>query len=76
MHDRHSRCMTGWCWRASNSHQRDGGVSSSISVVPGQAIAWQFIQAFKEFPPSQKSGSMNPDQVIKMLSSGAAGGGK
>jgi len=39
-------------------------------------LAGQFIQSFKEFPPSQKSGSMNLDQVMDMLSSGATGGGR
>jgi len=46
------------------------------TLVPAQAITGQFIQSFKEFPPSQKSGSMNLDQVMEMLSSGATGGGK
>jgi arylsulfatase len=46
------------------------------TLVPAQAIAGQFIQSFKEFPPSQRSGSMNLDQVMDMLSSGATGPGK
>ena len=37
------------------------------------SFAGQFIQSFKEFPPSQKSGSMNLDQVMDMLSSGPPG---
>jgi len=46
------------------------------ALVPAQAIAGQFIQSLKEFPPSQRSGSMNLDQVMEMLSSGATGGGR
>jgi hypothetical protein len=46
------------------------------TLVPAQAIAGQFIQSFKEFPPSQRTGSMNLDQVMEQLQSGAAGGGK
>jgi hypothetical protein len=45
-------------------------------TFPQRDIARQFIQSFKEFPPSQRSGSMNLDQVMEMLSSGATGGGK
>jgi len=37
------------------------------------ASCGQFVQSFKEFPPSQKSGSMNLDQVMDMLSSGPPG---
>src|SRR5580765_900184 len=32
------------------------------------------VRAAEEFPPSQKSGSMNLDQVMEMLCSGATGG--
>jgi arylsulfatase A-like enzyme len=46
------------------------------TLVPAQAIAGQFIASFKEYPPSQRSGSMNLDQVMEALSSGAAGAGK
>ncbi len=46
------------------------------TLVPAQAIAGQFIQSFKEFPPSQRTGSMNLDQVMEQLQSGASGGGK
>jgi arylsulfatase len=41
------------------------------TLVPAQAIAGQFIQSFKEYPPSQKSGSFNLDTVMEMLSAGA-----
>ena len=41
------------------------------TLVPAQTIAAQFIQSFKDYPPSQRSGSMNLDQVMEMLASGA-----
>jgi arylsulfatase A-like enzyme len=44
------------------------------TLVPAQAIAGQFIQSFKEYPPSQRVGSMNLDQVMEALQSGAGGG--
>jgi arylsulfatase len=46
------------------------------TLVPAQAIAARFIQSFKEFPPSQKSGTFSLDTVMEMLSSGASGAGK
>ncbi|PIF34502.1 arylsulfatase [Flavobacterium sp. 9] len=46
------------------------------TLVPAQAIAGQFVQSFKDYPPSQKSGTMNLDAVMEMLSNGASGGGK
>ncbi|MBA2964949.1 MULTISPECIES: arylsulfatase [Ramlibacter] len=41
------------------------------TLVPAQAIAGQFIQSFKDYPPSQRTGSMNLDQVMESLQSGA-----
>jgi arylsulfatase len=46
------------------------------TLVPAQAIAGRFIQSFKEFPPSQRSGSMNLDQIMEALAAGAAGAGR
>src|SRR5450432_4349882 len=46
------------------------------TLVPAQAIAGQFIQSFKEYPPSQRVGSMNLDVVMEQLQSGASGAGK
>ena len=46
------------------------------TLIPAQAIAGQFVQSFKEFPPSQRSGSMNLDQVMEQLQAGASGAGK
>jgi arylsulfatase A-like enzyme len=39
------------------------------TFVPAQQIVGQFISTFKEFPPSQKSGSFSMDQVLDTLHS-------
>jgi arylsulfatase A-like enzyme len=39
------------------------------TFVPAQQIVGQFINTFKEFPPSQKSGSFSMDQVLESLQS-------
>jgi len=46
------------------------------TLVPAQAVAGRFIQSFKEYPPSQRVGSMNLDQVMEQLQTGASGAGK
>src|SRR5215467_275761 len=40
--------------------------------VPAQKIVGQFLETFKEFPPSQKAGSFGIDQVMEQLKEGAA----
>jgi hypothetical protein len=41
-------------------------------LVPTQAFAGDFLQTFKEFPPSQKAASFSLKQVMeKMASPGA-----
>jgi arylsulfatase A-like enzyme len=45
-------------------------------LVPAQAIAGEFVQSFSEYPPSQRVGSMNLDQVMEALRSGASGAGR
>ena len=35
--------------------------------VPAQVIVGQFVASFKEFPPSQKSGTFSVDQVLEQL---------
>src|SRR5215467_3600510 len=37
------------------------------TFVPAQMIVGQFLQTFREFPPSQKSGSFSVDQVLDQL---------
>jgi arylsulfatase len=43
-------------------------------LVPAQQYVGQFLSTFKEFPPSQKSGSFSIDQVMETLM-GSTGGG-
>ena len=42
------------------------------TLVPAQAIAGEFVKSFKEYPPSQRVGSMNLDQVMDQLQSAPA----
>jgi arylsulfatase A-like enzyme len=44
-------------------------------LVPAQAMAGQFLQTFKEFPPRQKPDSFNLDRVMQQMESAASGGG-
>src|SRR5450432_3319462 len=46
------------------------------TLVPAQAIAGKFIASFRDYPPSQRVGSMNLDVVMEQLQSGASGAGK
>jgi arylsulfatase len=41
------------------------------TFVPAQQIVGEFLGTFKDFPPSQKSGSFSVDQVLQQLSAGA-----
>jgi arylsulfatase len=41
------------------------------TFVPAQQFVGEFLATFKEFPPSQKSGSFSVDQVLQQLSAGA-----
>jgi hypothetical protein len=43
-------------------------------MVPAQTYVGEFLESFKEFPPSQKSASFSVDQVLQRLREG--GGGK
>jgi len=40
-------------------------------LVPAQEVVGNFLATFKEFPPSQKSGSFSVDQVLEKLREGA-----
>ena len=44
-------------------------------LVPAQAIVGEFLATFRDFPPSQKSGSFSVDQVLATLREGASGAG-
>jgi arylsulfatase len=46
------------------------------TLVPSVAIVGQFLQSFKEFPPSQVSGSNSVTRFLEAIQSGVAGSGK
>jgi arylsulfatase len=46
------------------------------TMVPAVTIVGQFLQTFKEYPPSQVSGTLTVDRALKMIQQGASGGGK
>ena len=46
------------------------------TLVPSAAIVGRFLQTFKEFPPSQASGTFSVQNALKQLQAGASGGGK
>ena len=50
-----------WKWR----------LERPFVLVPAQEYVGQFLATFKEFPPSQKAGSMSLDTVLDSLSKGA-----
>jgi len=50
-----------WKWR----------LERPFVLVPAQEYVGQFLATFKEFPPSQKGGSMSLDTVLDSLSKGA-----
>lgn len=46
------------------------------TLVPAQAIVAEFLASFREYPPSQKSGSFDVSQFLDALQTSASGGGK
>jgi len=46
------------------------------TLVPSAVIVGQFLQTFKEYPPSQASGSFSVEGALKKLQDGASGSGK
>jgi arylsulfatase A-like enzyme len=46
------------------------------TLVPSSVIVGQFLQTFKEYPPSQASGTFSVERALQNLQQGAAGGGK
>jgi arylsulfatase A-like enzyme len=46
------------------------------TMVPAVQIVGQFLTTFKEYPPSQVSGSLSVTRFLEAIQSGAAGGGK
>jgi hypothetical protein len=49
------------------------GADKLWMFVPAQAVVGHFVESFREYPPSQKSGSFSVDQVLEALQTGAAG---
>ena len=46
------------------------------TFVPAQTVVGHFLESFKEYPPSQRSGSFGVDQVLQALQTGTAGTSK
>jgi hypothetical protein len=46
------------------------------TLMPSSVIVGQFLQTFKEYPPSQVSGTFGIEQALRALEAGARGGGK
>ena len=46
------------------------------TLVPSVAVVGQFLQSFKEYPPSQVSGSNTVSQFLQAIQAGVAGSGK
>jgi len=62
-------------WGESMNWFRWGG-DKLWMFVPAQIVVGQLLETFKEYPPSQKSGSFSVDQVLQALQTGAAGTNK
>jgi len=45
-------------------------------MVPAVTLVGGFLQTFREYPPSQVSGSLSIEKALKMVERGASGGGK
>jgi arylsulfatase A-like enzyme len=46
------------------------------TLVPSSAIVGQFLQTFREYPPSQASGTFSIEGALQKLQAGASGAGK
>jgi arylsulfatase A-like enzyme len=46
------------------------------TMVPAVTIVGEFLQTFREFPPSQVGGSISIERALRAVESGATGGGK
>jgi arylsulfatase len=45
-------------------------------ILPAVAIVSQHLKSYVEYPPRQKPGSFNLDQVLEKLQQGGGGGNK
>jgi arylsulfatase len=48
-------------------------VERAFLILPAVAIVTQHLKTYVEFPPRQKPGSFNLDQVLEKLQEGPAG---
>lgn len=46
------------------------------TMVPGVTIVGQFLATFKEYPPSQRGGTLSIERALEMVQQGASGAGK
>ena len=46
------------------------------TMVPAVAITAGFLKTFKDYPPSQESGTLTVSKAVAMISHGSTGGGK
>jgi hypothetical protein len=46
------------------------------TMVRAVNIVGQFLMTFKEYPPSQVSGTLTVEKAVAMIAHGASGGGK
>jgi arylsulfatase A-like enzyme len=46
------------------------------TLIPAQAVVVDFLQSFRDFPPSQKSGTFSVEQFLDQVQGGATGAGK
>jgi arylsulfatase A-like enzyme len=45
------------------------------TMVPGVTIVGQFLATFKEYPPSQRGGTLSIERALELVQQGASGGG-
>ena len=45
------------------------------TLIPASAVVGQFLQTFKEYPPSQTSGTFSVEKALRAIESGSKGGG-
>lgn len=46
------------------------------TMVPAVTVVGQFLETFKEYPPSQEGGTLSIEKALERVQSGASGGGK
>jgi arylsulfatase A-like enzyme len=62
-------------WDESGSYSRWWG-EKLWTMMPATVIVGQFLETFKEYPPSQPTGSIKVEQMLKALQAGSTGGGQ